>query len=70
MLQGLWFGIMCGLVVQMLLLLLITLWTNWEKEVNQPKLLAMHKSTKTPHYPVLLIVLLASRYLEFLMSGL
>jgi MATE family multidrug resistance protein len=32
--QGLWFGIMCGLVVQMLLLLSITLFTNWNKEVS------------------------------------
>ena len=62
MLQGLWFGIMCGLVVQMLLLLLITLWTNWEKEVS--------KSTETPSMHHILIILLASRYLEFLMSGL
>lgn len=33
-LQGLWFSIMCGLVVQMLLLLSITLCTNWNKEVS------------------------------------
>lgn len=32
--QGLWFGILCGLVVQMLLLLTITLCTNWDKEVS------------------------------------
>jgi len=32
--QGLWLGIMCGLVVQMLLLLSITLCTNWNKEVS------------------------------------
>ncbi|KAL6877619.1 hypothetical protein ACP4OV_012834 [Aristida adscensionis] len=30
--MGLWFGIMCGLVVQMLLLLSITVFTNWDKE--------------------------------------
>jgi MATE family multidrug resistance protein len=32
--QGLWLGIMCGLVVQMLLLLSITLCTNWNNEVS------------------------------------
>jgi hypothetical protein len=32
--QGLWLGIMCGLVVQMLLLLSITLCTNWNQEVS------------------------------------
>ena len=36
--QGLWFGIMCGLVVQMLLLLSITLFTNWNKEVSSSSL--------------------------------
>ncbi|CAM0904944.1 unnamed protein product [Alopecurus aequalis] len=35
--MGLWFGIMCGLIVQMLLLLFITLWTNWEKEASKAK---------------------------------
>nr|CAB3449645.1 unnamed protein product [Digitaria exilis] len=34
---GLWFGIMCGLVVQMLLLLSITLFTNWNKEALKAK---------------------------------
>lgn len=34
-LQGLWFGIICGLVVQMLLLLAITMCTNWDKEVGK-----------------------------------
>jgi len=32
--QGLWLGIMCGLVGQMLLRLSITLCTNWKKEVS------------------------------------
>lgn len=31
--QGLWFGIICGLMVQVLLLMAITLCTNWDKEV-------------------------------------
>ncbi|CAM0904938.1 unnamed protein product [Alopecurus aequalis] len=35
--MGLWFGIMCGLIVQMLLLLSITLWTNWEKQASKAK---------------------------------
>ncbi|CAL5058723.1 unnamed protein product [Urochloa decumbens] len=30
--MGLWFGILCGVAVQMLLLLCITLCTNWNKE--------------------------------------
>ncbi|RLM80751.1 protein DETOXIFICATION 16-like [Panicum miliaceum] len=30
--MGLWFGILCGVAVQMLLLLCITLCTNWSKE--------------------------------------
>ncbi|CAN6244023.1 unnamed protein product [Urochloa humidicola] len=30
--MGLWFGILCGVAVQMLLLLCITLYTNWNKE--------------------------------------
>ena len=33
--------------MQMLLLLLITLWTNWEEEVNQPKLLGMHNQNSS-----------------------
>ncbi|XP_042488412.1 protein DETOXIFICATION 16-like [Macadamia integrifolia] len=33
--KGLWFGIMCGLFVQMLLLLIITLRTNWEQEAKK-----------------------------------
>jgi MATE family multidrug resistance protein len=61
-LQGLWFGIMSGLVVQMLLLLYITLSTNWEKEVS--------KSAKTLVMHPILIVLLASQYLEFSICGL
>ncbi|GJM90899.1 hypothetical protein PR202_ga07222 [Eleusine coracana subsp. coracana] len=32
--MGLWFGILCGLVVQVMLLLSITLFTNWNKEVS------------------------------------
>ena len=32
--QGLWCGQMCGMVVQMVLLLAITLCTNWDKEVR------------------------------------
>ncbi|KAL6646799.1 hypothetical protein ACP70R_015493 [Stipagrostis hirtigluma subsp. patula] len=35
--MGLWFGILCGLVVQMLLLLSITLSTNWNKEALKAK---------------------------------
>ncbi|KQJ82175.1 protein DETOXIFICATION 16 [Brachypodium distachyon] len=35
--RGLWFGIMCGIIVQMLLLLSITLCTNWEKEALKAK---------------------------------
>ncbi|XP_051216689.1 protein DETOXIFICATION 16 isoform X1 [Lolium perenne] len=35
--MGLWFGIICGLAVQMLLLLSITLCTNWEKEASKAK---------------------------------
>uniref|UniRef100_A0A0D9W3Z8 Protein DETOXIFICATION n=1 Tax=Leersia perrieri TaxID=77586 RepID=A0A0D9W3Z8_9ORYZ len=35
--MGLWLGIMCALVVQMLLLLAITLCTNWEKEALKAK---------------------------------
>ncbi|EMS66210.1 MATE efflux family protein DTX1 [Triticum urartu] len=35
--KGLWFGIICGIVVQMLLLLGITMRTNWDKEVRQIK---------------------------------
>ena len=35
--QGLWFGIICGLVVQMLLLLAITMCTNWDKEALKAK---------------------------------
>jgi hypothetical protein len=32
--QGLWFGLLCGLVVQTILLICITLCTNWNKEVR------------------------------------
>ncbi|KAF8721676.1 hypothetical protein HU200_022848 [Digitaria exilis] len=32
--KGLWFGQMCGMVVQMFLLFTITLCTNWDKEVR------------------------------------
>uniref|UniRef100_A0A0A9HJ68 Protein DETOXIFICATION n=1 Tax=Arundo donax TaxID=35708 RepID=A0A0A9HJ68_ARUDO len=35
--MGLWFGNLCGLVVQMLLLLSITLCTNWKKEALKAK---------------------------------
>ncbi|XP_066325694.1 protein DETOXIFICATION 16-like isoform X1 [Miscanthus floridulus] len=35
--MGLWFGILCGLVVQMLSLLSITLCTNWNKEALKAK---------------------------------
>uniref|UniRef100_A0ACD5ZQ58 Uncharacterized protein n=1 Tax=Avena sativa TaxID=4498 RepID=A0ACD5ZQ58_AVESA len=34
---GLWFGIMCGVAMQMLLLLSITLRTSWEKEALKAK---------------------------------
>jgi multidrug resistance protein, MATE family len=33
--QGLWTGIICGIVVQVLLLVLITLRTDWQKEVRR-----------------------------------
>ncbi|PNT77641.1 protein DETOXIFICATION 16 isoform X3 [Brachypodium distachyon] len=35
--MGLWLGIICGLVVQMLLLLFITFSTNWDKEALKAK---------------------------------
>ncbi|KAK1298795.1 MATE efflux family protein 7 [Acorus calamus] len=35
--KGLWLGIMCGLVVQVLLLSTITLCTNWDKEARKAK---------------------------------
>uniref|UniRef100_A0ACD5ZP58 Uncharacterized protein n=1 Tax=Avena sativa TaxID=4498 RepID=A0ACD5ZP58_AVESA len=35
--KGLWFGILCGVVVHMLLLLSITLSTSWEKEALKAK---------------------------------
>ncbi|KAF7008898.1 hypothetical protein CFC21_023547 [Triticum aestivum] len=35
--MGLWFGIICGLVVQMMLLLAITMCTNWDKEALKAK---------------------------------
>jgi MATE family multidrug resistance protein len=35
--MGLWLGIMCALIVQMLLLLAITVCTNWEKEALKAK---------------------------------
>ncbi|XP_062225412.1 protein DETOXIFICATION 16-like [Phragmites australis] len=35
--MGLWFGIICALIVQMLLLLSITLCSNWEKEALKAK---------------------------------
>ncbi|KAF8670142.1 hypothetical protein HU200_050896 [Digitaria exilis] len=35
--MGLWFGILCGVAVQMLLLLCITLSTNWNKEALKAK---------------------------------
>ncbi|KQJ82173.1 protein DETOXIFICATION 16 isoform X1 [Brachypodium distachyon] len=35
--MGMWLGIVCGLVVQVLLLLFITLSTNWEKEALKAK---------------------------------
>ncbi|KAG8063938.1 hypothetical protein GUJ93_ZPchr0004g38117 [Zizania palustris] len=35
--MGLWLGILCALIVQMLLLLAITLRTNWEKEALRAK---------------------------------
>lgn len=35
--MGLWFGILCGVAVQMLLLLCITLCTNWNKEALKAK---------------------------------
>jgi multidrug resistance protein, MATE family len=40
--QGLWFGIICGLFVQLLLLMLITLCTNWDNEVRATKASALH----------------------------
>ncbi|TVU32458.1 hypothetical protein EJB05_24189, partial [Eragrostis curvula] len=35
--KGLWFGIFCGVAVQMVLLLSITLCTNWNKEASKAK---------------------------------
>ncbi|CAN6272360.1 unnamed protein product, partial [Urochloa humidicola] len=35
--MGLWFGLLCGLVVQMLLLLLISVCANWNREVLRAK---------------------------------
>ncbi|KAL6604797.1 hypothetical protein ACP70R_042741 [Stipagrostis hirtigluma subsp. patula] len=35
--MGLWFGIICGLMVQVLLLMIITLCTNWDKEAAKAK---------------------------------
>ncbi|PAN37383.1 hypothetical protein GQ55_7G081500 [Panicum hallii var. hallii] len=35
--KGLWFGMICALVVQMLLLLSVTLCSNWEKEALKAK---------------------------------
>ncbi|GJM99851.1 hypothetical protein PR202_ga16989 [Eleusine coracana subsp. coracana] len=35
--QGLWFGIICGLIVQLLLLMIITLCTNWDNEAMKAK---------------------------------
>uniref|UniRef100_A0A453LNK5 Protein TRANSPARENT TESTA 12 n=2 Tax=Aegilops tauschii subsp. strangulata TaxID=200361 RepID=A0A453LNK5_AEGTS len=35
--MGLWLGIICGVVVQMLLLLAITMRTNWDKEALKAK---------------------------------
>jgi multidrug resistance protein, MATE family len=40
--QGLWFGIICGLFVQLLLLMLITLCTNWDNEERATKTSALH----------------------------
>ncbi|KAL6909818.1 hypothetical protein ACP4OV_001477 [Aristida adscensionis] len=35
--MGLWFGIICGLMVQVLLLMIITICTNWDKEAAKAK---------------------------------
>ncbi|RWR90834.1 protein DETOXIFICATION 16 isoform X1 [Cinnamomum micranthum f. kanehirae] len=35
--EGLWLGIICGLLVQVLLLLIITLRTNWEQEAKKAR---------------------------------
>ncbi|XP_066372989.1 protein DETOXIFICATION 16-like isoform X2 [Miscanthus floridulus] len=35
--MGLWMGINCGLLVQLLLLMIVTLCTNWDKEVAKTK---------------------------------
>ncbi|KAK3129127.1 hypothetical protein QOZ80_6BG0472000 [Eleusine coracana subsp. coracana] len=35
--MGLWFGIICGLIVQLLLLMIITLCTNWDDEAMKAK---------------------------------
>ncbi|KAL6877514.1 hypothetical protein ACP4OV_012729 [Aristida adscensionis] len=35
--MGLWFGILCGVVVQMVLLISITICTNWNKQVLKAK---------------------------------
>ncbi|KAM1098592.1 hypothetical protein ACFX19_016086 [Malus domestica] len=33
--KGLWLGIICALIVQVLLLLIVTIRTNWEKQANK-----------------------------------
>ncbi|KAM1186801.1 hypothetical protein ACFX2G_016238 [Malus domestica] len=33
--EGLWLGIICALIVQVLLLLIVTIRTNWEKQANK-----------------------------------
>ncbi|PAN24697.1 hypothetical protein PAHAL_4G245800 [Panicum hallii] len=35
--MGLWLGIICGLLVQLLLLMVVTLCTNWDNEVTKAK---------------------------------
>ncbi|XP_039142798.1 protein DETOXIFICATION 16-like [Dioscorea cayenensis subsp. rotundata] len=42
--KGLWIGILCGLFVQVVLLLTITLCTDWEKEANKARE-RVHSST-------------------------
>jgi len=46
--QGLWTGIICSIVVQVVLLLLITLRTDWQKEVcgTKVQLLSFHAAVQ------------------------
>ncbi|WVZ76806.1 hypothetical protein U9M48_024738 [Paspalum notatum var. saurae] len=56
--MGLWFGILCGVGVQMVLLLCITLCTNWSKEVNKLKFRVLVNLTYIILYFILFLVVL------------